>query len=48
MGVGRERYYAWGSMTTAEAVGTFIGRLLLWGSWLIGLPYVIWWIFTQT
>ena len=47
MGNGRERYYAWGSMTTAEAVGTWIGRLLMLGTWLVGVPGFIWYVFTQ-
>lgn len=44
--MGRERQYAWGSMTTAEAVGSFIGWLLVWGTLLVGVPYVIWWLAT--
>ena len=43
--MGDERYYAWGSMNKAEAIGTFIGRALMIGTWLIGLPAFLWYVF---
>lgn len=45
--MGRERHYAWGAMTTAEAVGSFIGWALVWGTFLVGVPYVVWWLATN-
>lgn len=44
--MGRGRQYAWGAMTTAEWVGTLIGWILVWGTLLVGVPYVIWWLAT--
>jgi hypothetical protein len=37
----------WRSRTVAEQLGTFIGNLLLWGFWLGGGAYVIWWLVTN-
>ena len=45
--MGRERQDAWGSFSTAERVGTFIGNLLLWGTWIVGGGYVIYWLVTN-
>lgn len=42
--MGRTRFYAWGPMTTAERVGTWIGRLLVFVGMVVGGGYVIWWL----
>lgn len=41
--MGRTRFYAWGPMTTAERVGTWIGRLLvIFGMVIPGLYFMYW------
>jgi len=41
--MGRERQYAWGSFSTAERVGTWIGIAFV-AFMVFGFGYVVWWL----